>query len=69
MNLSIRLFSLSMIVLAALSSATVWAQSMVERFDRVDRNRDGKVSREEAASAPWFDQLLRRFDRNPRRCA
>ena len=37
---------------------------MVERFDRIDRNRDGKVTREETASAPWFDRLLRRFDRN-----
>jgi acetyl esterase/lipase len=37
---------------------------MVERFDRIDRNRDGEVTREEAASVPWFDQLLRQFDRN-----
>jgi acetyl esterase/lipase len=64
MNMNIRLCSLIIIVLAGLLNAAVWAQSMVERFDRIDRNRDGKVTREEAASAPWFDQLLRRFDRN-----
>jgi acetyl esterase/lipase len=64
MNMKIRLCSLIIIVLVALSSATIWAQSIVERFDRIDRNRDGKVSREETARAPWFDQLLRRFDRN-----
>ncbi len=62
--MNIRLCSLLIIVLAGLSNATAWAQSIVERFDRIDRNRDGKVTREEAASAPWFDQLLRRFDRN-----
>ncbi len=64
MNMNIRLCALITIVLATLSIATVWAQSTVERFDRIDRNRDGKVTREETASAPWFDQLLRRFDRN-----
>ena len=59
-----RFCSLIIIVLAAHSNATVCAQSIVERFDRIDRNRDGKVTREETDSAPWFDQLLRRFDRN-----
>ena len=64
MNMKIRLCSLSMIVLAALSIDTAWAQSMVERFDRVDRNRDGKVTREETAGASWFDRMLRGLDRN-----
>jgi hypothetical protein len=64
MNMNIRLCPLIIVVLAALSAAANWAQSTVERFDRIDRNRDGKVTREETASAPWFDQLLRRFDRN-----
>ncbi len=38
--------------------------SLLERFDRADRDRDGKVTREEAGGAAWFDQLLRRLDRN-----
>ena len=64
MNMKIRLCALIMIVLATLSITNAWAQSMVERFDRIDRNQDGKVTREETAGAPWFDRLLRRFDRN-----
>ena len=62
--MNIRLCSLMIIVLAGLSNATIWAQSMVERFDQFDRNRDGKVTREETAGASWFDRMLRGLDRN-----
>ena len=35
-----------------------------EAFQRYDENGDGKVTRKEAAGAPWFDRMLTRLDRN-----
>jgi len=35
---------------------------IVERFKQLDRNGDGKVTREEARGAPWFDRLDRDGD-------
>ena len=64
MNVKTRICFLIILLLVASSNASLWAQSLVERFDRIDRDRDGKVSREETANAPWFDRLLRRMDRN-----
>ncbi|MEM6365811.1 MAG: alpha/beta fold hydrolase [Planctomycetota bacterium] len=45
-------------------AADLSAQTMQERFERIDRNNDGKVTREESGNAPWFAKLLERFDKN-----
>ena len=42
------------------TAALAQAPSLVERFDRVDRNRDGKVTQEELP----HPQLFQRLDRN-----
>lgn len=52
------------VTLTVLVDSRCLAQSLADRFDRADRNVDGKVTREETAGAPWFDRLLRRLDRN-----
>lgn len=39
MNMKTKICSLIILLLATSSNATVWGQSMVERFDRIDRNR------------------------------
>ncbi len=51
-------------VLLALVASTALAQSpsLADRFDRVDRNRDGKVTPEELPQAALFKRLDRNGD-------
>ena len=44
----------------AAASAPVGLDFIEERFRQLDRNHDGKLTREEAAGAPWFDRVDRR---------
>jgi mono/diheme cytochrome c family protein len=38
------------------------AAALEERFNQLDRNHDGRLTREEAGDAPWFDRFDRRGD-------
>ena len=52
MKTSIR--SLIILLLAASSNATVWAQSLDERFRQLDHDGDGKLSRQELQRFPFL---------------
>lgn len=43
---------------------STYAQSMLQRFERIDRNGDDEITSEETGNADWFNRILQRFDRN-----
>ncbi len=55
MKTPIRIISLS-VILASLTLPAQQSGGLAERFKQLDRNGDGKVTREEAAELPMFDQ-------------
>ncbi len=54
------LLSASLLSLIALGADSADSSLLEQRFHQLDRNHDGKLTREEAGGAAWFDRLDRR---------